>query len=82
MLKHNPVIALTSMNNTLAKLNLKQIRPEVHKPEVITMLLDNYLFMVAQLSKKSVCYSKKYGLLTRNKFAKIFNDDIEKALSQ
>lgn len=77
MLKHNPLVAITSMNNSLIKMGLEPLDEVMLKTPRIQNQLNNMIFMINQLDKFQACYNNKRGLLTMHDFKKIYKQTLK-----
>lgn len=73
MIKSNPLVAITSMCNTLIKLGLEPPDEALIKQPRLQRSLENLMYLTKQVKELNVCYSETRGILTRKEFEKIYN---------
>ncbi len=73
MAKRMPVIAMVSINQTLAKLGLEPLDDYLFSSDFIQKNLKQIMNYSDQLDKLGKCYSPKYGIMTHADFNAKFN---------
>ena len=76
MIKHSPIIAITSMCNTLIKFGLEPPTKALLETPRLQRSLDNLIYLTSQLKELDMCYSEKHGLLTAKEFFRIYKRKI------
>lgn len=76
MMKNNPLVAITAMNNRLIKMGLEPPSEALFKTSRLRNSLASLVYMTAQLESFEACWTEGRGLITADEFAKIYRKKI------
>lgn len=81
MINHNPLVAITSMCNTLVALGLEPPTETLLETPRLQRSLNNLIYLSEQVKSVGLCYSEKRGLLTAKEFKIIYKRKLRQCKS-